>query len=715
MQLKQIYKEILDEAKKRDINDLNRFNKLKLEVLSRYKTSKIPKNATIASIASGKDREAFKKILSMKPTRTISGVAPIALMMDPYPCPHTIKGIGPCTYCPGGPGSPFGDVPQSYTGKEPSTRRAIRNNYDPYFGVFNRLEHYIAMNLVPEKCEIILQGGTFNFFPKIYQEYFVKYLIKAMNDFSLLFYKNNELDLEKFNAFFEMPADIADNERTKRIHEKLLFIKNLDLSNKEVLNAVCYLFFNKNNAIDLFNNKNNLIGIKNFLHKIKNNEIRNKIIEQWEKIIGQEENNYEPSIINKHNNEDSINKQIAIKNKINNKNNINKKIIINEEQTIINENFKNNKIMSNNPDANLIAIKKVIEKANSQNNNSLTLEKLQEQNENAKIRCIGLTIETKSDYGKLIQGNEMLRLGCTRVEMGIQSIYDNVLQKTHRGNTAKDNIESIRILKDLGFKINAHYMPGLPYTTKDMDRKGLKELFANEDYRPDMLKLYPCMVLKGTSLYDDYLKGKFKPLETKEAAELIAWFKQFVPPYCRIMRVQRDIPTYVTDAGVDKTNLRQYIEKELKNKKIKCNCIRCREIGHKLHANKNLKINKPEIIVYEYDASKGKEFFISYEDIKTNTLFGFCRLRFPSQILREEITEKSALIRELHVFGSAISIGKKGNIQHTGIGKLLLKKAEEIALKDNKNKIVVISGIGARDYYRKLGYEKEGPYMVKAI
>src|SRR3989344_8008161 len=114
MQLKQIYKEILDEAKKRDINDLNRFNKLKLEVLSKYKTSKIPKNATIASIASGKDREAFKKILSMKPTRTISGVAPIALMTDPYPCPHTIKSIGPCSYCPGGPGSPFGDVPQSY-------------------------------------------------------------------------------------------------------------------------------------------------------------------------------------------------------------------------------------------------------------------------------------------------------------------------------------------------------------------------------------------------------------------------------------------------------------------------------------------------------------------------------------------------------------------------------------------------------------------------
>jgi len=656
-ELKQIYKEILNEAKKRKIHDLNRFNKLKLEILSKYKSIKeIPKNVTIGSVASDEDRRIFRDILSMKPTRTISGVAPIALMTDPYPCPHTIKGIGPCTYCPGGPGSPFGDVPQSYTGKEPSTRRAIRNNYDPYLGVFNRLEHYIVMNLVPEKCEVILQGGTFNFFPKIYQEYFVKYLIKAMNDFSLLFYDGKGMDMKKFNGFFEMPADIEDKERTKRIHEKLLFIKNLDLSNKEILTSINYLFFNNKQ----FNDDN----FKNLINGIKNIESKNELLEQWNSIK-------------------------KINNEIKNKN--------------------------NNHDANLLAIRNTIKKVNSQNNPALTLEKIQEENENARIRCVGLTIETKSDYAKLVQGNEMLRLGCTRVEIGIQSIYDDVLEKTNRGNTVKDNIESIRILKDLGFKINAHYMPGLPFTTKEMDKKGLKELFDNEDYKPDMLKLYPCMVMKGTKLYDDYKQGKFKPLSTKEAAELIAWFKRYVPPYCRIMRVQRDIPTYATDAGVDKTNLRQYVEKITKEKGIKCNCIRCREIGHKSLLNKNLKIEKPEIIIIEYEASKGKEFFISYEDVKTNTLLGFCRLRFPSQFLREEITQKSALIRELHVFGSAVSIGKKGNIQHTGIGKMLLKKAEEISLKNNKNKIVVISGVGARSYYKKLGYEREGVYMVNLI
>ena len=182
----------------------------------------------------------------MKPVRTISGVAPIALMTDPYPCPHTMKGIGPCTYCPGGPGSVFGDVPQSYTGKEPSTRRAIRNHYDPYLGTFNRLEHYVAMNSVPEKTEVILQGGTFPFSPNIYQNYFVKYLLKAMNDFSRLFYNKDEIDMKKFNIFFEMPANLENKERTERMQRKLYFIKNLDLSNKETLGSLNNLFFYNN-------------------------------------------------------------------------------------------------------------------------------------------------------------------------------------------------------------------------------------------------------------------------------------------------------------------------------------------------------------------------------------------------------------------------------------------------------------------------------------
>src|SRR3989338_7374475 len=201
----QVCAEILQELEQSNAKTKREFNHIKLKILNKYHSSleRVPKNADLYFAASEDQRRKYKDILSIKPVRTLSGVAPIALMSDPYPCPHTMKGIGPCSYCPGGPGSPFGDVPQSYTGKEPSTRRAIRNNYDPYLGVFNRLEHYIAMNLVPEKAEVILQGGTFSFFPYAYQEYFVKYLLKAMNDFSILFYDINTINIEKFNLFFE--------------------------------------------------------------------------------------------------------------------------------------------------------------------------------------------------------------------------------------------------------------------------------------------------------------------------------------------------------------------------------------------------------------------------------------------------------------------------------------------------------------------------------
>ncbi|MBL7056546.1 hypothetical protein ISS07_06540, partial [Candidatus Woesearchaeota archaeon] len=208
MELKQICKEIIKEARKKKVDNLKDFNNLKLKVLQKFKYKTIPKNATIAAAASKKEKEELKNVLSMKPVRTAAGVAPIALMTDPYPCPHTIKKIGPCTYCPGGPGSSFGDVPQSYTGKEPSTRRAIRNLYDPYLGTFNRIEHYIAMGSSPEKADVILQGGTFPFMPYNYQEYFVKYLLKAMNDFSRLFYTKQGINKKKFNLFFELPANI---------------------------------------------------------------------------------------------------------------------------------------------------------------------------------------------------------------------------------------------------------------------------------------------------------------------------------------------------------------------------------------------------------------------------------------------------------------------------------------------------------------------------
>ena len=329
----------------------------------------------------------------------------------------------------------------------------------------------------------------------------------------------------------------------------------------------------------------------------------------------------------------------------------------------------------------------------------------------SRIKCVGLTIETRADWARLPHAHRMLEQGCTRLEIGVQSVFDDVLALIKRGHTVKDNVESIRTLRDLGFKLNFHYMPGLPSVNHEQDLAGLKELFSNPDYRPDMLKLYPCMVVKDSALYADYAAGRFKPLSTEEAADMISDFKPFVEPYCRIMRVQRDIPTNATEAGVDRTNLRQYVAEKMKAKGLRCSCIRCKEIG------RTKDYSPPSIKVRSYDASCGKEYFISAEN--DHSLFGFVRLRFPSHYgLRPEIIPGSALIRELHVYGQAVRIGKPGEPdggQHHGLGKQLMQRVEEIAQENGMKKIVVISGVGVRGYYRKLGYELEGVYMVKTF
>ena len=348
------------------------------------------------------------------------------------------------------------------------------------------------------------------------------------------------------------------------------------------------------------------------------------------------------------------------------------------------------------------------------------LEREQKRNERSRIRCVAMCLETRPDYCKEEHIDEMLRLGATRVEMGVQSLDNTVLKKVERGHTVEDSIAATALLKDSLFKVGYHMMPGLPGVTAAKDLNGLKRLFSDESFRPDALKIYPCMVMPGTKLFEEYKKGRFKPLTTEKAAELIAEIKRYVPEYCRIMRVQRDIPTTATEAGVDRTNLRQYVDRLLKEKGIKCRCIRCREPKGRAVSIKNLRIK-----AIKYEASGGTEIFIAAEDPKKDILAGFCRLRIPLNQFRKELKGKTAGIRELHVYGEMAGIGEKelvgegsraGKVQHKGIGKRLLAEAERLALHEfGRNKMVIISGIGVRGYYRKLGYRREGPYMSKIL
>jgi len=278
----------------------------------------------------------------------------------------------------------------------------------------------------------------------------------------------------------------------------------------------------------------------------------------------------------------------------------------------------------------------------------------------------------------------------------------------------KENIEATKLLKDSFYKVGYHVMIGLPNSDRERDIQMFKELFSNSDYKPDALKIYPCLVFKGTKLYEQYLNKEYEPVTTDETAERIIEIKKYIPEYCRIMRIQRDIPNYLIEAGVEKANLRQLIMNIMKKNGIKCRCIRCRE-----PMNKEVDWSKVELKRFNYEASKGIEIFLSVEDVKNDILLGFNRLRIPNKPYRREITNKTAGIREIHVYGSAVNIKKKSEneIQHRGIGKTLMMEAEKIAKEEfYMNKMIVISGIGVREYFkRKFNYKRDGPYVSKLI
>lgn len=344
---------------------------------------------------------------------------------------------------------------------------------------------------------------------------------------------------------------------------------------------------------------------------------------------------------------------------------------------------------------------------------SKTLKEAQKINETAKHRVIGLTIETRPDW---IFPNKFLELGATRIELGVQSIYNPILKMIKRGHNVETTIKATKELKDNCFKVLYHIMPGLPGSSFKRDVEMFKKLFDNPDFRPDMLKIYPTLVIKGTELYNMWKRGKYKPIDEEYMIKLLKEIYKICPKWVRIMRVQRDIPAQFIEAGPKKANLREIVlktmlEKQNKDKKGSSLSkeIRFREAGHSKQLRKIAPKNV-EIVVEKYRASGGDEYFISAEDLEQDILVGFCRLRISHR--------KEAMIRELHVYGVEVAVGSKSNessIQHHGWGKKLMAKSEEIAQEQGKKEMIIISGVGVREYYRKLGYKLKGYYMWKAL
>jgi elongator complex protein 3 len=443
-----------------------------------------------------------------KPCRSLSGVSVIAVMAPSFECP------GRCLFCFRGP-----NAAQSYTGKEPSARRAIAYNYDPYEITKARLEQLERNGHPTDKLDVIVMGGTFNFYPREFQSDFVKKIYDACNGTA-------------------------------------------------------------------------------------------------------------------------------------------------------------------SPD--LFTAKKV--------------------NETAPHRIIGLTFETRPDWATLPELSWLLEMGATRIEMGAQSTFDDVLEFNRRGHGTAETRRATADAKDLGYKVCYHIMPGLPKSSKSRDIEMFQTLFTDSGFMPDMLKIYPTIVIPGSKLDELESRGEFTPIDKDEAAEIIARGKASVPPWARIMRIQRDVPIPEIKSGVKAGNLRELVWARMPQP---CQCIRCREA----RGEKNL---RPVLVARKYEASGAEEIFLSYEDKKKNKIVALLRLRLLKRFLRPEL-ENSAMVREIRVFGQEARIGEKGVWQHRGFGRKLMAQAEKIAEKNGYKKVAVISGVGVREYFRKLGYSPEGSYMTKLL
>nr|WP_319372760.1 tRNA uridine(34) 5-carboxymethylaminomethyl modification radical SAM/GNAT enzyme Elp3 [uncultured Methanobacterium sp.] len=346
------------------------------------------------------------------------------------------------------------------------------------------------------------------------------------------------------------------------------------------------------------------------------------------------------------------------------------------------------------------------------------LEDVQRANESSSIRCVGMTFETRPDYSKREDVDRMLNMGVTRVELGVQTIYNFIYHRVERGHRVQDTTEATRVLKDSGIKVAMHLMPGL-FSDQERDLRMFKRLFSDEQFKPDMLKIYPCLVTEGSKLHELWEKGEYTPYSTEEAVKLIVEVKKILPKWVRTMRIQRDIPSQLIEAGVKKSNLGEMVYNQLKKENVQCQCIRCREVGHQAAHGTFTNKENVQLLMEKYQASEGEEIFMSMEDKQVDVLLGFLRLRMPSEhVHRPEISSDTALLRELHVYGPMIPLGEREDElwQHRGYGEELLKKAEEISLEEyDKKEILIISGIGARNYYRKFGYERKGPYMAKKL
>lgn len=342
---------------------------------------------------------------------------------------------------------------------------------------------------------------------------------------------------------------------------------------------------------------------------------------------------------------------------------------------------------------------------------SPTLSEAQDANERSARRIVGISVETRPDWLDEEEVRLLRELGVTKVQVGVQAFDEEILRRIKRGHSLQAVGEATRRLKDAGIKVCYHFMPNLPGSSPEKDIEMAQMMYEDSRFKPDFLKVYPSQVIEGTELYREWERGEYQPYPDDLLKDVLKGIKKITPPWVRIDRLVRDISKKWVAAGTKATNMRQVIQKELKEEGLSCVCIRCREVRTYVSSA------RPELQEIAVDTFGGGEYFLTFEE--ENRLYSLLRLRLPYPDHKPLFPELqgAALIREIHTFGRTVAVGTKSDEkpQHSGLGKKLISQAEMIAQQRGYRKIAVISAIGTRGYYRKLGYTLEGLYMVKVL
>jgi len=358
-------------------------------------------------------------------------------------------------------------------------------------------------------------------------------------------------------------------------------------------------------------------------------------------------------------------------------------------------------------------VQRCLDAMNESDSESLLI--AQQQNETAAHRNVGLVVETRPDEITESNLKYLRKLGVTKIQIGIQSLDDEILNLNRRGHTVQQALEASKLCRAAGFKLVMHWMPNLLGSTPQSDREDFMRLWVEADqglgFCPDELKIYPTQLVENSDLYEVWRAGKYLPYDTETLIDLIAGIKPFIPPYCRVNRIIRDIPSHHIVAGNTRSSLRMDIHQRMAENGTRCNCIRCREIRDQAVDPMTLKL-----VDYSYHAAESEEHFLQFVTPE-DKIAGYLRLSLPTRSSPNlDITDlnEAAIIREIHVYGQELPVGTelKGAAQHTGLGKKLINKAVQIAKNNNFKKLAVISAIGTRKYYESRGFSRGEYYMV---